>query len=1439
MDQSIRNKLRGVVTQCRKLLEEAVSQVLQGQIGIYATGKKDEVHVEDEGRMKNLSDEDKGYRRDIQAHLRHIEALGYKAKDALAQLVREIAFTHLNRLCAYKMMEARAVWIGGKPFRESVSRGMKSQGFQFYLADHAEDKTLFDTGHQDVAYRHFLGWLGALLSEEIGVLFSPTDPANRLFPPQRVLDDVLALLNSGDLNDIWTIDETIGWVYQYFTPKELRDQVRKESAAPRNSYELAFRNQFFTPRYVVEFLTDNTLGRIWFEMRMGQTKLTESCRYLVRRPDKVFLAPSTCEGHEHFQGDCGAVAKLLLEGDEGTFPPFSAKDDDEIQRMISLSHCVSAYQRLGDDCWPIHERLQPTLTGGELESVSTQEILDFLFLTCRSDRHGGDGSVYKERWFVAAANEIRRRVLQAKQEDITQEQLLNCPDFVPYRAKNDPRELRILDPACGSGHFLLYCFDLLLTIYEEAYADLDLGPKLKEEYKTLDALKRDVPRLILAHNLHGIDIDLRASQIAALALWLRCQRAYREVGLKQDRPKITKSNFVCAEPMPGESEMLKEFVADLQPKVLGHLVEVVFDKMKLAGEAGSLLKIEEELREAIADVKKKWVAETEQATDRKGRPLLFSVADMDRLSTKARQPQLFDFSEISDEQFWNEAENQVLVALRSYAAHASNGGKLKKQLFAEDAERGFAFIDLFQKQFDVLLMNPPFGSSSKLAKPLVAKAYPRTKADLYAAFVERAVSLLSENGFCGCITSNSFLNLASLEQFREMALNDFSMKVVANLGYDVMDATVPAACTVFGKRRANDFDHVLFIEAKDVDNRETILLTLRHNGHSCVHVATKHTLSTLPQSIFAYWLSPKLRQALSNTNRLGDHAHCQFGLHSHGHDDQLFRTWWEISPSSKLNADWPVVKLGGDPLHFYRDSHYVIDWRNDGQAMRAIAKDAEGGALLGQKYYFRPGLAYLYVSRTTFSVHPLEECAIFSAAAHGCFPYTERDRLMLLGFLNSEPVRLFLKVINPDRFFQSNYVRLLPIPNLEQSRSGLEHASLDALRACRSHSQGDECSRLFVAEWCCDSEANSKSPFSAAKEALARSIQRLDDAKSAVDHASIVSYGLGMEDMEVLWRHVGASTARSLSDNVAIEEAYRPLAASHLSYLVGCSYGRWDIRFATGERPKPDLPDPFAALPRCSPGTVQGLDGLLSRVPPCDYPLRIDGEGIIPDDPDHTDDIVHRVREVLELIWKDRADSIEKEACEILGVKELRDYFRKPGKGGFWDDHVSRYSKSRRKAPIYWLLQSSKKNYGLWLYYHRLDKDMLFKARQNYVDPKIRLEQTRLDSLRSQKSALGADAKGAKKIDKDIERQETLLGELTDFSDKLVRAAKLNFGKQENLDSDVLYDPDLNDGVVLNIAPLWELVPWKEAKNYWEELLEGKYEWSSMSKRLWKKGLVK
>ena len=436
--------------------------------------------------------------------------------------------------------------------------------------------------------------------------------------------------------------------------------------------------------------------------------------------------------------------------------------------------------------------------------------------------------------------------------------------------------------------------------------------------------------------------------------------------------------------------------------------------------------------------------------------------------------------------------------------------------------------------------------------------------------------------------------------------------------------------------------------------------------------------------------------------------------------------------------------------------------------------------------------------------------------------------------------------------YEVGYVRSVPIPVIDTtSCERLAALSIEAYRVRFQMEMLNEFRRLFVVPCLCEVACQTLAEGMAAwqeREKCRR--EQLNTIQREINDIAFGLYEIDGTDRLLLEESLQGDSnpepveeleADELADNSEALEPTSPTVhlSGLLSYCCGGVFGRWDLRLACGQRQIPDMPDPFDPLPSSAPGVLQGEDHWPATQAPAGYPVRINWDGIIPDDPDHSDDIVRRVREVLELIWKDRAEAIEKEACEILGVKELRGYFRKPGNGGFWDDHVSRYSKSRRKAPIYWLLQSSKKNYGLWLYYHRLDKDILFKARQNYVEPKIRLEQSGLDSLRSQKTALGADAKGAKKIDKDIERQETLLGELKDFADKLERAAKLNFGKQEHLDSDVKYDPDLNDGVVLNIAPLWELVPWKEAKNYWEELLEGKYEWSSMGTLLRKKGLVK
>ena len=124
-----------------------------------------------------------------------------------------------------------------------------------------------------------------------------------------------------------------------------------------------------------------------------------------------------------------------------------------------------------------------------------------------------------------------------------------------------------------------------------------------------------------------------------------------------------------------------------------------------------------------------------------------------------------------------------------------------------------------------------------------------------------------------------------------------------------------------------------------------------------------------------------------------------------------------------------------------------------------------------------------------------------------------------------------------------------------------------------------------------------------------------------------------------------------------------PLVAELVSYAVGCVFGRWDVRFATGGKPAPTLPDPFDPLTVCSPGMLQEPDGLPATQNPHGYPLRIDWDGILVDDPDHPNDVIRRVRDVLEVIWKDRADAIEKEACEILGVARPAGLFPQAGGG--------------------------------------------------------------------------------------------------------------------------------------------------------------------------------
>ena len=934
MDQTTRNRLRNVVTQCRRLLEESIAQQLQGKYDIYATGKKDEVRAEKHVPLGHLSDEERQARQDILAHFEHVEALGYKPKEALEQLIREIAFTHLNRLCAYKMMEVRDVYVGGQKFREAVSKGLKSQGFLFYLAEHPEDERRYNAGQQEEAYRHFLNWLGGTLSQEIGVLFSPTDPANRVYPPQRVLDEVLDLLNSEELKGIWSEDDTIGWVYQYFTPRELRDQARKESQAPRNSYELAFRNQFFTPRYVVEFLTDNTLGRMWYEMRKGNTKLKDQCRYMVRRPSEVFLSA-------------------------GEQPPNDAAEG---------------------------------------------------------------------------------------QDDLPQEELLKRPVSLSHRPKKDPREIKVLDPACGSGHFLLYCFALLLVIYEEAYDDPELGPSLQADYPTKEDLRRELPGLILRNNLHGIDIDLRAVQIAGLALWLRCQRAYQEMGLKKDRPPITKSNVVCAEPMPGEKELLDEFLKTLRDDhlealirqvtqvpegtrvratkamadSLSDLVRTVWEKMRLASEAGSLLKIEEELQDAIRKGQDEW----------EERLPLFRFTEYGLSEAPKERLVRFVPEDVEGERttFWDKAEGLVRRALDEFVEYASNGGRFQRRLFVEDARQGLGFVDVCRQRYDVVLMNPPYGEHSTLSRPYTDAAYRFSAHETYCCFMQRAFDLCGGTGLLGSLTSRTYLTFSTFSDFRRYVLESCCIRAIADLGFGVLDgAMVETAASVVDTRSGHLLPSAFFRGLKRRDKEAWLLPLLSRSLDPDQYVTLQNVFSGIPGAPFCYWAGSRLRRVFSELPSFSDSgAKPTLGLVT-GDNDRFLRLRWEVTEIARAPR-WVTYCKGGDYSKYYDDPHLLVDWRDDGKHIEQTYGQAV--RLRDPHNYFQPGVNYPLVTVLGMNGRLMPCGCIFGNTAPTILQEDKKDLWLHLAFVNTRIFEYLVRLLTSSRHWQVGYLRPVPFPIL-------------------------------------------------------------------------------------------------------------------------------------------------------------------------------------------------------------------------------------------------------------------------------------------------------------------------------------------------------------------------------------------------------------------------
>ncbi len=1238
------------VSAAKQLLMQNVTEMLQQWYGIWADG-----HTIGVEQLPSQDTDVMHTARMLRDRLQHLEAAlpdtdDNKGQLAVSQLVAEQAFTQLNRFCALRMCEERELIM------KSIRGGYESAGFMAYdgIAQ-ASGASRYER------YRWYLLSVFDELSIELPAVFDRFSPYGLLFPDENTLMKLLELINDEQLAawydeqnnqtvNFWKEDETLGWMFQDYNSLEERRKMREESNKPRNSREMAVRNQFFTPEYVVRFLTDNSLGRIWYEMTQGNSHIgEEQCRYMIRRPG----------------------------------------------------------------------------------------------------------------------------------EALTERKL------------KEPTEILSLDPTCGSMHFGLYLYEVMEYIYMDAW---DNQPSLLQEFRevhTRETFHREMPRLILENNIYGCEIDPRALQIAALSLWLRAQKSYSQMGLDAaERPLITRSNLVLAEAMPGNKHLLKGLMDELD-KPMQRLLTTIWDKMKFVGEAGLLFKMEKEISDDIEYLRKNWSKVNQD------RNADIFASEERRAEVAAANEARRELRHHKDE-FFEEITERLQAALQELSSRLSEEEGYENALFSEDATRGFAFIELCQKRFDCIVMNPPFGEGSEHTSQYISDNYPAWSKNVVCAFFDRMQEMLDEQGRLGAIFDRTVMIKSSYESFRRRNLCGF-ITACADTGWGVLDASVETSTLVLNKL-SSDVEGV-FLDVQDVEPEEKdenlqVLIRTYNRGEDAkwIYVAKSVEFDNLPNTVIGYSFNNHILHLFQKEN-LGQRGFMPqrgFALVADVH----FRLYFEDTSTSNNR----LLYNGGNYSLFYTTYGESFVWEKDG--------------LLAYTYpNFRPtGLEFQGKSQGVaygkrgdiLDAHVLKKGFFFTVEGQTIPNLSRTNSLVVLSYVNSLLSQYIINLYT-GQHKPSGYMELLPMPDYATRQSDIErtvNAIIDIKR-----------------KWFSLDETNLEYHGLIAQMDLTNGIEAALDKMQQKLTADYERYTELVKENDDLWMDLagierGSDFRQTLNDYkcrrpyeelLSIDGASnyniidkKVMAQEIVMTLVGMAFGRWNTAYTKGEKAVPAFGDVFDALP-FMPVVSQGDE-------PCPKALHVPEDGIMTNDANSPLCLSAHVREVMHELWGDRADDLEYELCSLIGCKSLQAYLQSPT--GFFDYHFKRYTKSRRKAPIYWLLASEDGSVDYWVYYPKLSKNTL---PQLIIHLREQGEQVRT----TLNAALAAHDKAQEAQQRAKQAQVEGMMEVLN---RLLAAG---------------YTPNHDDGMPVTAAPLCHLAAsrlWRqECEKNMEQLESGDYDWSHLA----------
>jgi hypothetical protein len=643
----------------------------------------------------------------------------------------------------------------------------------------------------------------------------------------------------------------------------------------------------------------------------------------------------------------------------------------------------------------------------------------------------------------------------------------------------------------------------------------------------------------------------------------------------------------------------------------------------------------------------------------------------------------------------------------------------------------------------------------------------------------------------------------------------------------------------------------IFLRALERDDKAQALLDAIHAPNT--HRGTDRfeldsaSFALLPRSPFSYWVSEQLRALFKDLPPFeGGGRTAKVGLGT-SDDFRFLRAWWEV-PACNLRKRWCSFAKGGSTSPFYSAFPLVVNWERgkpDGHEIKAFLETTPGTSHWSRRaassdLYFAPGLTWpLRAAR--FSPYALPAGSVFSVRGYSAF-VPKNDLALTLAVFNSRIFDyLFKTTLGRYGFpeFVVGKLQILPWNTTPSESCAIELSELAgrAWRIKRHLDTRTENSHAFTLPALLQTNGETLvSRADAWSESVTGIQSDLAAIQAQIDVRCFELYGINENDRRIISEGFGAGLAEEAepeiepnsgadSDGESDEESdfiadanAASLAAEMVSWTVGVAFGRFDVRIATGSRSLPTDPGPFDPLPICSPAMLADHEDRPATSVPAGYPLVFPENGTLVDDRGHMGDLTLAVRSVFEEVFKADVDAWWDQVSGVLGSKDrdLRSWLT----SSFFEHHLRCHSKSRRKAPIIWQLAVPSGRYSVWLYAPKLTHDTFFKIRNDVVIPKLAHEERQLTQL-----IQAAGATPSAKERKEIAEQAAMVGELRSFLDEIKHVAPL-------------WKPNLDDGVVLTMAPLWRLVPqhkvWqKELKSKWDQLAGGKYDWSHLAMHLW------